>query len=171
MNPRYDTFWQRFFAGIIDGVILMPLGFVEKIFEDLKNPTAIIIGLTIVHAITFSYSIVMHWQTGQTLGKVITKVKVLHVSETRLLTLQESFMRDSVYVLLETVGLFILFANIISEGEYRSHDGWVAGVLGSLGFLWFLLEIFTMLGNEKRRAFHDMMAHSVVVDDTTPLNY
>ncbi|MFM8744102.1 MAG: RDD family protein [Cytophagales bacterium] len=165
MNDRYDTFSQRFFAGIIDAIILTPLGFIEKIVENFADITAIIAGLTIVHGITFSYSIIMHWQTGQTLGKIIMKVKVLHVSESRLLSLRESFMRDSVYVLIETISLFILFAQTILKGEYTDYEGWVAGILGSIGFVWFLVEIITMFGNDKKRAFHDLMADSVVVNE------
>jgi len=43
MNDRYDTFSQRFFAGIIDGMILTPLCFIEKIVENFADVTAIII--------------------------------------------------------------------------------------------------------------------------------
>ncbi len=35
--------------------------------------------------------------------------------------------------------------------------------IDSLLAIWFLAELFTMLGNERRRAIHDILANSVVV--------
>ncbi len=35
--------------------------------------------------------------------------------------------------------------------------------IGSIHFIWFGVEIITMLTNEKRRALHDFIARSVVV--------
>lgn len=34
-----------------------------------------------------------------------------------------------------------------------------------LGTIWFLLEIVTLMTNDKRRAFHDLIANSVVIKD------
>jgi uncharacterized RDD family membrane protein YckC len=41
----------------------------------------------------------------------------------------------------------------------------VESFLSWLGFFWFLVEIVTMLNNPQTRAFHDLMAGSVVISD------
>ena len=170
MNEKYSTFWRRFFAGIVDGVVLLPLGYLL----DLSPPsvlelngisdTAYMLFTSILwHACVFGYSIVLHWKYGQTLGKKLCEVRVVDVGETRLLTLDQSFRRDAIPIALVVISI-MLFTLQLFIG-----DLWLgvlsAGLLGSVNLIWFLLEIITMATNDKRRAFHDYIARSVVVQD------
>lgn len=93
------------------------------------------------------------------------KIRVVHVSEERLLSLREAFMRDAVYLVLEVLGILVLVFQIIKLGRYPTSDSMVESFLSWLGFFWFLVEIVTMLNNPKRGAFHDLMARSVVISD------
>jgi uncharacterized RDD family membrane protein YckC len=58
-----------------------------------------------------------------------------------------------------------LIFNIIRIGHYPSENTVVENYLSWLSIAWFLLEIVTMLTNEKRRALHDMIAGSVVIKE------
>jgi len=66
---------------------------------------------------------------------------------------------------LEVLGILVLAFQIIKLGRYPASDNMVESFLSWLGFFWFLVEIVTMLNNPKRRAFHDLMAGSVVISD------
>lgn len=50
----------------------------------------------------------------------------------------------------------------VHRGEYD--DGLPEGILAFASLGWFLLEVFTMLANYKRLAFHDLIAKTVVVN-------
>ena len=170
MKEKYSTFWLRFFAGVVDGIILSPLAYLLSLapisFLAANNigGTAYLVFTTIVwHASVYTYSVLLHWKYGQTLGKKLCGVRVVDVGETRLLTLEQSFKRDMIPIMISVLGIVLWIFQLITGAM---NVGWVAEIiLDSVGVIWFLLEIFTMLSNDKRRAFHDYLAGSVVVQD------
>jgi uncharacterized RDD family membrane protein YckC len=113
----------------------------------------------------YIYSIYFHWKTGQTIGKRAMNVLVLDVSEEKGLTFKQAFLRDSIYVIIQTAGLILIIVNVIKIGVY-SDDGInpYNSCLTIFAIVWFLLELVTMLTNKKRRALHDYIASTVVVD-------
>jgi uncharacterized RDD family membrane protein YckC len=168
---RYRTFIQRFFAGMIDGLLFVPLDLFDDTFFTPERSRALLVVAAIVSFSAFwVYSVLMHTYFGQTLGKMAMRVKVLDVSEERLPTLQQAFLRDSPYVVMNVsaLGFFIvtimtarLGAELESIGQHLV--GWAAAV-------WFLLEVISMLTNAKRRAVHDFIAGTVVVKAAQPGN-
>jgi uncharacterized RDD family membrane protein YckC len=162
MNEKYNTFWRRFFAGIVDGIILSPIGWFLHSYR--IDATAFLLFSTIfLNASIYTYSVWFHWKYGQTLGKRLMGVRVVDVSETRLLTRDQAFRRESIPITLAAIGIMI-YAYQLFTADY----GFVSvarDLLGSVNFIWFLLEIITMMTNDKRRAFHDTFARSVVVQD------
>jgi uncharacterized RDD family membrane protein YckC len=163
---KYDTFQRRLFAGFIDGLVFIPIYFLDSISKSLDDTPLIVLGLLISNASLYVYSILMHWKYGQTIGKMAMKVRVIDISETRLLSLKQSFMRDSVYVVFETLGLLFVIFQVIKLGHYdkvamRFDDYYIDW----FGFIWFILELVTMMTNDKRRAIHDFMANSVVINE------
>jgi uncharacterized RDD family membrane protein YckC len=162
---RYDTFSRRFFAGLIDGIIFIPIGLLDYLIIDSGNTLVLTLGAIFSYSVFYIYTVYFHWSTGQTFGKKWMDVRVIDKSETRLLTLKQSFMRDSIYIILETIGLIILVSRIMQLGQYPLGESVIENYLDWLTTLWFLLEIGTMLTNERRRAIHDILADSVVVRD------
>lgn len=122
-------------------------------------------GMFLTNSIFYIYSVGLHWQTGQTLGKKWMNIRVIDTSENKLLTFRQSFMRDSIYIFLETLGLIIISFQIIKLGLHPIQKTVVDAYLNWLGTGWFSLEIFTMLTIDKWRAFHDLMAGSVVINE------
>jgi uncharacterized RDD family membrane protein YckC len=137
----------------------------EDWIKHLTNVPILVFGIVFTSSLTFAYSIILHWMVGQTVGKMVMKIRVVHVSEERLLSLREAFMRDAVYLVLEVLGILVLVFQIIKLGRYPTSDSMVESFLSWLGFFWFLVEIVTMLNNPKRGAFHDLMAGSFVISD------
>ncbi|HYG01112.1 MAG TPA: RDD family protein [Chryseosolibacter sp.] len=162
---KYETFWRRFFAGLIDGVIFVPIGLIDYLIMDSENTLLLSIGAVFSYSSFYIYSVYFHWTTGQTFGKSWMDVRVIDKSEEKLLTLKQSLMRDSIHITLEIVGLIVLISRIIQLGHYPLDDSILRNYLNWLTTLLFLLEVGTMLTNPRRRAIHDILAGSVVVRD------
>ena len=150
-------------AAIIDGIVFMPLLFVDKwLYSSIQNPTILISWLIFNSFLPIVYSIVLHYKYGYTIGKWVARVKVLDVSETRTLTLRQAIIRDVVLLLVQMVGIvYILF-----EGHYISQNSFITeydNFTGTALFIWTIAELISMLTNDKRRAVHDFIARSVVV--------
>ncbi len=162
---KYDTFWHRFFAGFIDGLIFLPFGIIDFFMKRGVDGFLIFPWLIISYSAFFVYSIYFHWTRGQTIGKKMMGVKVVDVSEEKLLTLKQAIMRDSVYAGLQIVALILVIINIVHYQRYTMtiEEEALGGLLPFVGQAWFILEVVTMLTNDKRRAFHDFMAGSVCV--------
>lgn len=108
----------------------------------------------------------VHARRGQTVGKKAMGVKVLDVSEQRIPTFGQAFLRDAVYIVM-SVGSLAYFIYLVSVHQYVTGNEQVNGVPGRIlvyaGLGWFLLEVVSMLTNPKRRAFHDIIAKTVVL--------
>ena len=164
---RYSTFWARFIAGFIDGLVFIPLAIVSIFF--INSPEDGVALFLIWSAIGYSsywlYSVLLHARYGQTLGKRVMGVKVLDVSESRIPTLSQALLRDSVYIALNTCALVYLVV-LVTRGDYTAvalTDSAPDRIMNWIGLGWFLTEFVTMLTNDKRRALHDFIARTVVV--------
>ncbi len=163
---KYHTFWPRFWAGFVDGLVFIPIGFLDTFLAAPERRGAVIIIWSIIsYSVYWLYSVLLHAYCGQTLGKMATGVKVLDISEERIPTLRQAFMRDIGYIVLNTLSLAYLI-NLVASGRYLrgAEDSNIPGqILGWAALGWFLLEIISMATNPKRRAFHDFIAKTVVV--------
>lgn len=164
---RYSTFGARFLAGIIDGLVMIPIAIVGNFF--VKSPEDGVALFLIWSAIAYSsywlYSVLLHARCGQTLGKRAMGVKVLDVSESRIPTLSQAILRDSVYIALNTA-MLVYLVMLVMRGEYSPvvlENSSPGRILNWIGMGWFLTEILTMLTNNKNRALHDVIARTVVV--------
>lgn len=163
---RYNTFWNRFWAGIIDGLILLPIPlFSAFILTSDQNIGIVLIWLPISYLSIYLYSIYFHWKNGQTIGKKVMNVKVIDVSESKGLTFKQAFLRDCIYIVFQIIGVILIVLNIIKIGSY-TEDGIepYSSYLSYLSFICFLIEIITMFTNNKLRSLHDLMANTVVIN-------
>ena len=163
---KYNTFNGRFWAGFLDGLILMPFALCDYIFLKPDNSLFIVIPwLIISYLLYFVYSIVLHWKYGQTVGKRIMKVSVVNASEENGLSLRQAILRDSIPLILQVLLLFKLVLVTIRIGHYSEMDIIQESILLSYVSLgWFITEVVTMLTNKKRRALHDFIANTVVIN-------
>ena len=83
IEPRYDTFWPRFWAGFVDGLVFMPVAAVD--FVAYRDGVLLRCIWYVVASFGFSaYVVLMHARYGQTLGKMANHVRVLDISESKL---------------------------------------------------------------------------------------
>ena len=166
MDKKYATFWPRVLAAILDTLILWPLGWADELIWGATKSTAILVPWYLLYSFSFvAYTIILHGVYGQTIGKAITGVKVVDLSEGRL-SMKQAVLRDSVILLITALGvgsgLRIAAAGISPYGnpfEMTAVD-WIF-IYATLG--WSILEVLSMLLSKKRRAIHDFIAGSVVI--------
>lgn len=161
MEQKYRTGGARFWAAIIDGLVFMPPVIVER---HLILPTDNKIGFILwqIFCITFacSYSVILHARFGQTLGKMVMKVKLVDFSEAVPITLKQAVMRDIVGIVVNCIALVYLIISLQNMELITDHYD---DFMGPWPLFWLLLELVTMLSNSKRRAIHDFIAGTVVV--------
>jgi uncharacterized RDD family membrane protein YckC len=165
IQPKYSTFWPRFCAGFVDGLIFWPVGWVLSFAFSHSESVLLRIPVYIVSSSIFlAYSIWMHGKLGQTLGKMACKVVVLDISE-QPLSMKQAVLRDILGVVLLPVGLAIDIPRIVHGVNVYAPASLttVDWILAYSTFGWFAIEVVTMLTNNKRRALHDFIAGSIVI--------
>ena len=162
---RYSTFWRRFWAGFLDGLVLFPIDWLVGRIELRELPSALLpFWLFLVYFYFSAYIVLMHAYRGQTVGKMITGVTVLTADEESPIGLKHAVLRESPYLLFLLIGWVMTTYTLLSGGGFTQifeFDYYI----GTAALIWFGLEVFSMLLNEKRRALHDFLAGTVVVRD------
>ena len=163
---KYQSFWKRFFAGLVDVCVFIPITLLSPYLGSPHRGVLIVIIWTIInHTIYWLYSVLFHARFGQTLGKMVARVKVLDVSEERIPTLRQAFIRDIGDVVFQVI-LTVYIIHLVVAGRYAKDEEFT-GAPGQIVMWfcwgWFMLEIISMMTNKKRRAFHDYIAGTVVV--------
>ena len=170
IEQKYQTFWKRFCAGVVDGLVFLPLSlpanWIWSHHQDVPN-----LLLAIFHILTsityYAYNIYFLGKYGQTLGKMALKIKVLDVSEKQHITYIQALKRDIVPLAITVLLLPYELFQIIAGKFYMLIPGTMpdkASMILSFTIMgWFFLEGVTMMFSSKRRAIHDLIAGSVVV--------
>jgi uncharacterized RDD family membrane protein YckC len=93
-------------------------------------------------------------------------IKVLdHANEEEVIGLKRAFYRESIWfftILLSLV--YMAYQNPGPAINEEIHSFYYNIVNGLFSFIWLGIELVTMLFNRKRRALHDYIAGSVVID-------
>jgi len=161
---KYSTFIPRFFASIIDGIVISIIS-ASLVFLGSKLGGNGQVVFEYIDAVQFVvYSVTLHAIYGQTLGKMALEVKVVDCITEKNISTKQAMLRDCVPIAMIVLGI-LTSISIQLTGTNQVPD-WL--LYGTLVFtasfsIWHLLEIVTMLFNEKRRALHDFIAGTVVV--------
>lgn len=167
-TEKYRTGLKRLWAVFIDGIVFLPLLLAELwIHKTTNNISVLFIWATFVSFIPPIYSVILHYKTGQTIGKRVAGIKVLDINEERKLTLRQSIYRDSFFLVAALTGLLYYGFLLTNADGGRNILVEYSSFSNMSGFWWVLLEVATMLTNSKRRALHDFIAKSVVVRTKT----
>jgi uncharacterized RDD family membrane protein YckC len=155
---------------------LWPLGFITTVPLYLNIPRLLAAMLVVVESLAWLvYTVVMHARYGQTVGKMVTKVRVVDFRTEGSISWQQAWLREGIPMALSFgfVGwqVFLILSGVLSPGAVASGEALANSkgfwLLTALPGLWFLAEVLTMLTNDKRRALHDFIAGTVVVRTNT----
>lgn len=165
---RYRTFWRRFWSSWFDVLLFVPLTSLVSSFITTSAPLWIIVSCAIFTYFVFlAYSILMHRWKGQTLGKMLFKIRVLDLSEASL-SLRQAVLRDSLYLIqaLVEVTYYLMhldfYIRLYTAPETIVYPIWYF-ILYYCGSVLLAIELLSTLTNAKRRALHDWIAGTVVV--------
>src|SRR5688572_458074 len=102
---RYDTFWKRWLASIIDKLVFLPLTVAVTLNQTSTSTNSFLL-LSILHVFLFTlYVVIGHGRYGQTLGKKLMGIKVLNFRETGTIGYGRAFSRESPWFLAQMAGL------------------------------------------------------------------
>jgi len=157
---RYDTFGRRVFALWIDGVIISILRYATKPFEDSSSDFVLNFIFFASLFLPYLYTILFHGFSGQTIGKMIAGIKILDKSEATDINFSQAILRD----IIPLMGVLVLFLlSVFGLLDESGNAKYSAIIFSSIILSWSILEIMTMIFNEKRRALHDYIAGTVVL--------
>ena len=165
---KYQTFAPRFLALIADSVIFLPVFFLERYFEAVGWSPAFTYSLLLVTNLAHPvYSVVMHGLYGQTLGKMITKVRVVSVSKETPITFYEAVLRDLPQFFLNFSLFFFTIPTTTKTGEMSKiiADA-IPNYIYVFMVIWSIVNIVSFVVTIKHRAMHDIIAGTVVIKTT-----
>jgi uncharacterized RDD family membrane protein YckC len=175
VEKQYKTFWRRFGSMVIDTLLFVPFSWLDQMIITTFSQGVALFWLSLSSCLFLLYSILMHGLLGQTVGKMVFRIRVLDLSEQKL-AFRQAFLRDLVPVCMSI--MLIEYMRAHPDFWFQIHLGTLTpeGVaevslewfyfLNFFVLFWSLLELGTMLLNRKRRAIHDFIARSVVVRDS-----
>lgn len=168
---RYRTSLNRIAAAFIDGLCFLPFTFLDyfifNILSLTKSPLALFVWITLQTIVYYGYSVWFHYNFGQTLGKMAMHIKVIDVSEEKGISLQQALLRDSPYLIVGLTGYCtavyqIFFTKLQEQNIIENMDNFGSPVL----LYWTIAELTTMFFNRKKRALHDFIASTVVINES-----
>ncbi len=172
LEKRYRTFGPRFWAWPVDSSVLMPLTTAISMLQSLNLPRVPAALLVIIENLAWLiYTVTMHARYGQTVGKMVTKVRVVDSRTEGKISWGQASIREGIPMIL-SLGLVVYEVYGILSGRFTARSFENSQALNNNGLiflltgipgLWFLAEVLTMLTNRQRRALHDFIAGTVVV--------
>lgn len=170
IEQRYRTFWRRLFAAIADMIVLIPIGLVSYwIWRQSSDiPRTLQIAWYAFSTLSwYVYEILLLGRYGQTIGRMLLKVRVFDVTETSHINYWQAIKRNCV-PLFATIIVMPYQLHLIYLGKFYmqipkpEYDAYTM-LLSYILLFWLLSEFITMLFSRKRRAIHDFIAGSVVI--------
>ena len=165
---RYRTFCRRFWAIFLDAFVVgIPLAIATAIVAHSQMIGQLLAAYLdqVFYFMGLAYYVVMHAACGQTVGKMMTYIKVVDTSEAKGVTFMQAVLRDIVPVLFAIVSAIYLavYGVSVDDAEMTITAQEILNATSGVALAWWLAEIVTMLFNRKRRAVHDFIARTVVV--------
>jgi uncharacterized RDD family membrane protein YckC len=168
-NPKYDTFWRRFVAYLLDKlIVLFPIAYIGTTIPNKSHADTLL--FVLISTITWaSYRIIMHSRTGQTIGKLMTKIIVLDKAEHKLPGLFKILKRELLPLTLPCIGILyvVLFLPVDTTFDIYMLNAEGELVLDKIDSiskgLWDIVAAITILFNDTMMGPHDQFAGTIVV--------
>lgn len=168
----YATFWERFFALLIDSLVLMPIIIMAVINEITWKDLIIFL---ILFLITWTYKSFCEYKYGATIGKMVLKLIVVNKYFQKA-TFKEILLRNIFFIIGDLVSaiaiLYIFnspeFQNATTLKEYFSIPVGREFRSGHSLFdiILYSIEIILLLNDKQRRALHDRIGNTYVIKKT-----
>lgn len=170
----YVGFWPRFWALLIDGIILSTAAFVlNSVLGETESPVVTILS----SIIPFFYNPIMEYQYGATVGKMALRIKIVNADLQRL-TINNVIFRNLIYFSIQLVDIAVELYQFYNTSE-NSIGGFnslsdfftpqitMALIFGVFVIVIYIVELIFLLTDEKHRSLHDRIGKTFVVRKTT----
>ncbi len=171
----YAGFWKRVLAGFVDFLIFLPLILLNEWLSSYSKTFALLALWPFTLAF-YIYNVYFISKWGQTIGKRVAKVKVVSLNGEPA-SPKQAMMRNSVDLILAVaMGVIQTVALIRFPDELWHTLSWMQrqqkiqemAPMGLNVFLiiqniWAYSELLVLLFNKKKRALHDFIAGTVVI--------
>lgn len=151
-------------ALLIDGLVFTPIIAINALTAQYELPWF----MTIIQRVLFAligvgYYVLLHWKYGQTVGKMVMRLKVVTLDE-RPISLRQSLIRHIFYIIERFVALCFL-VYFVSIGYSLSSElrTTIQLCLSIPIYIWIFTDTFVCIVNKQDRALHDLIAGTVVV--------
>jgi len=163
---KYSTFWKRLFSAIIDGIIFIPFSYLGAYIEQGNNRPLLFCWLLLEAFLIMLYFVYLHGRYGQTLGKKVMNIRVLDLNESKTIGYKHAFYREAIPFIFHSIGMLFIISISINNTAYYTEQLSIQynDFIFHTTLVWVIIELSTMFTNPKRRAVHDILARSVVVD-------
>jgi len=133
------------------------------------------VAMVITPVIAYLYTVILHWRYGQTLGKMVAGIKVTRLDGSPI-QLREALWRSSIEMVLSVMiiitGVYVLMTwsgpwsdlPYVKRMQLYSDRNPIMPWYDYLGQAWMWSELIVLLMNKKRRALHDFIAGTVVLN-------
>lgn len=166
----YSTFWQRFLASLLDGLILIPFVIIDSFNKTTWKSIPL---LVMTFLLTLAYKPFMEAKYHATLGKMALNLTIVdnqHVKPSLNNILLRNIFDISNRIIIG-ITAFITFSNAAFEdvNSNASYSVLANALTGAtlitviLSLLWFVDAIFLIADSRERRALHDRIGKTLVV--------
>jgi len=175
-NKVYAGFWKRFWAAIADIAVWYPFAFIVYNLQSINIPAAMV--ASVIGLFFFSaYSIFLNLKYGGTLGKLAVGIRVTKPDGTKI-GIREALLRSSVDIICATLysGFHIYAITRVDPEAYLSAGFTERGIIvyslypnfskytNAISDVWYWSELIVLLLNKRKRALHDYIAGTVVIN-------
>lgn len=171
----YSALWRRFLAFVIDGLLFIPivLGFNKVMLTSPRLYAAIYIPFSIIGT---AYWVIGHAVWGKSVGKHCMGIRVAKLDGSRI-TWGQALLRQSVWIalsMLACIAFLPIYLKVPLEGyaemakleRYKlirsMWPDWYPFIF-KFQQTWMVCTSLAMLLNMKRRALHDFIAGTIVI--------
>ncbi|MGE3076845.1 MAG: RDD family protein [Dehalococcoidia bacterium] len=119
-NTRYQTFWQRFVASLIDAMVLGPVGYPTTLLIGYGPLSVAIAWIIVTCPAGFLYTSYCHGRWGKTLGKYAAGIEVVRHEDNAPLGFGRAIRRDLGAIVLALAGAAVLVTYLATGGETES---------------------------------------------------
>lgn len=163
---RYQTLERRLGALIVDLIVVVaPLAALDYVILLLEpSPLVLMPWLIVSNFAGAAYNALLQGWYGQTLGKMLLRVKVVRYDDESPISMFQAFLREVPTVLFNTASFAGQAFAVLSGKEIdRTNPIPILNVLMFIAVPWFLAEVLCAFKTIKRRAIHDFIAGTVVI--------
>ncbi len=174
-NRVYAGFWKRLGAAAIDLLVWIPFIIFFYYIQSINIPIAIV--AAVIYAFSFSiFCIFFNLRYGGTLGKLAVGIRVTKPNG-EMIEVREALLRSSVDIIF---GLLFACFQVFAICQVDSDKYLIAGYMDRVKLImphypefsndmntfsdvWYCSEMVVLLFNKRKRALHDFIAGTVVV--------